>query len=559
MISTPAIPRVAPFVVPKLWLAGVLACVGLSAAIALGWLAWGRQAKVGLFVLQYALVLPAALAFRRTGASADGAPSGRGLRYGAIGLFCVVSMPLGAYLGESIYSGDESAYLFQARLFAAGQVSAESPAGAAPARVFRFQHHLIYDGRWFGKYPPGWPALLAPAMLLQLERFVNPLAGLAILWLTWRIGLLLFGLLVADYAVLLLAASPFFTLSCVDYLSHATACLWLALALYCLLLAWRGGHSAWYLGGMLLSLLLLSLVRPYVAAWTGSLLGLGALWLLRYRWRSALLLAVAGGATGGLGVFALLWFNKLVTGAFWPYTYALYTGTGSIAEVAVSPANLWTNFSTLTLRAVGETILASFPFVFPLAAFAVWRCRRQSKDVLLLAALAGSLVLAYLAQTHSSFSLVGERYYFETFFLMALLGAVGWTRLWQHRRTAGQFALAGCLLMQAMLYPVYLRRLLEAHEPSRKVLRAVRQISVESAVVYLQNSIEFRAFDLNPNLPDWRRTPLFLMSDPGPALRRQVACGLGRSRWIEVGYQDESGVAVVGPIHTVDCASERSE
>lgn len=580
MISTPAVPRAAPIVLPTGWLLGLLASLSLCAAVALGWLTWGWHAKLGLLVVQYGVVLPATISFRRGASRSSAAPAERGWRMASIGFFCCLVLPLAGFLGEAIYSGDESAYVFQARLLADGKLTADAPGeGPIPAssplsdpavrqRVFRYQHHLIHEGRWFGKYPPGWSALLAPAMLLHLERFMNPLAGLAILWVTWRIGLLLFNAMVAELALLVLVASPFFTLSCVDFLSHASAGLLLGLAVYCLLLAWRRNvpepsdhppprHSAgWYLAGMMLSLFLLCLVRPYVAAWTGTILGLGALWVMRFRARSSLLLIGAGGTTAALAVFTLLAFNKLLTGAFWPYTYSLYTGTAGIAEVAFSPARLWVNVTTLTSHSFGETVLASFPFVFPLAAFAVWRDRRRSKIVLLLAALVASLVVAYLGQSNSSFSLTGERYYFETFFLVALLAAWGWALLWRNRCfAAAKVVLTALLLSQVLLYPVYLRRLVQAHEPARQVLYAVSQIRSDGAVVFLQNSRRFRAFDMNPNTPDWRHAPLFVMADPGAALRHDVTCSLGRSRWIEVGYNDWSGLAMVGSRHPVDCSA----
>jgi hypothetical protein len=580
MISTPAVPRAAPVALPTAWLAGLLASLCLCVAVAFSWLTWGWHAKVALLVVQYGLVLPAAIFFWRGAAVSSAAPVARGWWRASIVFFCCLVLPIAAFLGAAIYSGDESAYVFQARLFRDGKLSVDAPGeGPVPAtsplsdhavrqRVFRYQHHLIHDGRWFGKYPPGWSALLAPAMSLQLERFVNPLAGLAILWVTWRIGLLLFNPMVAELALLILVASPFFTLSCVDFLSHASAGLLLALAVYCLLLAWQRNASdpsdhppprrsvGWYLGGMMLWLFFLCLVRPYVAAWTGSILGLGALWVMRFRARSSMLLIAAGGSTAALAVFALLAFNKLLTGAYWPYTYALYTGTVDIAEVAFTPSQLWANLTKLTSHSFGETVLASFPFVFPLSAFAVWRDRRRSKIVLLLAALVASLVVAYLGQSNSSFSLTGERYYFETFFLVALLAAWGWALLWQKRCfAAAKLVLAALLASQLMLYPVFLRRLVEAHEPARQVLSAVNQIQAQGAVVFLQNSRRFRAFDMNPNGPDWRHADLFVVADPGAELRGDVTCSVGRSRWIAVGYNDRSGLATVGPRNPVDCTA----
>lgn len=580
MIVTPAAPRVAPFVLPTTWLCALFLALALSAAVAFGWLTWGRYTKLALLVVEYGLVLPATIAFWRAESARSVERSLRGWRIASIVFYCCVAFPLAAFFGDATYSGDESAYTFQARLFADGKLTSDAPgAGPIPSsspladpavrhRVFRFQHHLIHEDRWFGKYPPGWSALLAPAMIVHLERLLNPLAGLAILWVTWRIGLLIFGAIVADFALLLLVASPFFTLSCIDYLSHASACLLLAVALYCLLLAWRRSvpelsehapprrPAGWYLGGMMLSLFLLCLVRPYVAAWTGTILGLGALWVMRYRVRSSLLLVCAGGATAATAVLALLSFNKLVTGAYWPYTYALYTGTVDIAEVAFSPSQLRANFTALTSVSLGETIVSSFPFVFLLAAFAVWRDRRRSKLVLLFGALVASLFFAYLGQSRSSFSLIGERYYFETFFLVALLAAWGWALLWQRRRyTAGRAVLVAFLLLQAMLYPVFLRRLIQAHEPARQVMSAIRHLPIDGAVVFLQNSLQFRAFDLNPNEPDWGRAPLFVMTDPGPSLRPDVACSLGRSRWIEVGYSDSTGLALIGPASSVNCSA----
>jgi hypothetical protein len=110
-----------------------------------------------------------------------------------------------------------------------------------------------------------------------------------------------------------------------------------------------------------------------------------------------------------------------------------------------------------------------------------------------------------------------------------------------------------------VLFPVYGRRLLDAHAPSRQVLRAVRELPLDDAVVFLRNSVHFRAFDLNPNPPDWRRAPLFLMADPGPARRRDVVCSLGRRRWVTAGYDDARGVALVGAAQPVNCPRPGSE
>ena len=53
---------------------------------------------------------------------------------------------------------DEMAYLFQARVMARGALWAPVPDNAAP---FWVPFVLTLGGRRFGKYPPGWPAVLA--------------------------------------------------------------------------------------------------------------------------------------------------------------------------------------------------------------------------------------------------------------------------------------------------------------------------------------------------------------------------------------------------------------
>src|SRR5262249_8824267 len=49
---------------------------------------------------------------------------------------------------------DSVAYLFQAKIFASGRLWADLP----PTPEF-FEHEFVVmrDGRWFGKYPPGFP------------------------------------------------------------------------------------------------------------------------------------------------------------------------------------------------------------------------------------------------------------------------------------------------------------------------------------------------------------------------------------------------------------------
>ena len=72
---------------------------------------------------------------------------------------------------------DSVTYLFQAQTLARGALTAPAPPLATAEATAHFDQEflLVRDGRWFGKYPPGWPALLAVGIRLGAPWLVNPL------------------------------------------------------------------------------------------------------------------------------------------------------------------------------------------------------------------------------------------------------------------------------------------------------------------------------------------------------------------------------------------------
>src|SRR5262249_47047950 len=129
-------------------------------------------------------------------------------------VFLLAGAPLAWYWGHGQTVSDESAYRFQARVFASGHVASE----ALPVRLadFRspnaevpFAGHVIYGGRWFAKYPPGWPAALALAEAVKIGWMASLLLGAGILLLTGAIAAYIFDPWTAGMAVLFSAASPY--------------------------------------------------------------------------------------------------------------------------------------------------------------------------------------------------------------------------------------------------------------------------------------------------------------------------------------------------------------
>jgi len=80
---------------------------------------------------------------------------------------------------------DEMAYVWQAQAIAGGDLVLPSPPNPI---IFLVPFVIDYHGQRFGKYPPGWPTLLAFGFATGLEDWVNPLlAGLGI-WLLYLLA-----------------------------------------------------------------------------------------------------------------------------------------------------------------------------------------------------------------------------------------------------------------------------------------------------------------------------------------------------------------------------------
>jgi hypothetical protein len=122
------------------------------------WVLLGGAAAVGLAC---GALRPAWL--RRFQAALLGVPSW--LFVGAVLVFALLaSLYCAQYVdGFSYGTPDESTYMFQARMLAAGHLYAPAP---PHHEFFQFRFCLQQWGRWFGIFPPGWPAVLAVGVWL---------------------------------------------------------------------------------------------------------------------------------------------------------------------------------------------------------------------------------------------------------------------------------------------------------------------------------------------------------------------------------------------------------
>lgn len=208
---------------------------------------------------------------------------------------------------------DGVASLFQARIFARGQVVLPLPADTQFVRIFGVLDRGAGLGHWCGMYPPGWPLLLVPGVWAGAPWLVNPVLGAALIVCAGRVGTMLLGRAAGRTGALLLFASPLMIELSALHLSHVATALFCCLCLGCLrhMLAtgrWLFGLLAGVSWGVAF------LCRPLTALVVGAALGLAHLCagraLLR-NWRGILAAALAAAAAAA----ALAAFQHATTGS----------------------------------------------------------------------------------------------------------------------------------------------------------------------------------------------------------------------------------------------------
>jgi 4-amino-4-deoxy-L-arabinose transferase-like glycosyltransferase len=131
--------------------------------------------------------------------------------------FCAALL-VAMYIFEDMpHLEDEMAYVWQAQAMARGKLSVSTP---PEPKAFLVPFVVDYNGQRFGKYPLGWPAMLALGERLDLRILVNPLLAAWGVWLTYLLGKRLFSELVGLLAAALTLTSPFFLMNSGSLLSH---------------------------------------------------------------------------------------------------------------------------------------------------------------------------------------------------------------------------------------------------------------------------------------------------------------------------------------------------
>jgi len=515
----------------------VLSC--LRRPVHFEWFAIAAQFLLLLPALVFALRPP--VLGERAWPRSGGVP--RWLTAACLAGFLTAALVAGSRVSPGVLIPDESAYGFQARILASGSLVAQPPPGAtdvptgAPVPL-RFVHHLVSTRGWYAKYPIGWPLVLAAAEPYGLGWVVAPLVALVLLLLVRAIAREAFG--GTGFAAMWLAMlSPLFLAGAVGRMPHALAgALTAAACLFCLRGVRTRRLSDFAL--MFAPLVLLFHVRPFTGLIMSVVLGCAALIAVRRERGLAWRVAAVGVAAAVLAGVSVAAYNRELTGSVWLSPYAWYRNLPVPAEISASPASIAGGAMLQKLRMSAQSTLAwSFPLAFVLAAWGCW-LRRALTATRILAVVYPALVLGHLVQPEWSAWVIGERYWFEGYFAVAILAAQGMASLDARWQPSVRLRLTVAVLLTAWgagtcVAAVNYLEFVSRHR--RIVAEAVERFRDRPCVVFLADTPPvFYGEHLNLNDGDWRSAPAVVLRDPGAQDRPLWAGLFGRDEWVVITY-----------------------
>lgn len=434
-------------------------------------------------------------------------------------VFGLVTASRYGLLGNTAITDDENVYTFMARTFASGRLYL--PSMPEPVRPFFDNQFLINDGKWYGIYFPGHPAVLALGERVHLMRWVPAVAAALTVALTFAVGRRVFGQRAALLALPLLALSPFFVLSSATLLAHSTAGLLLMTFVYAALrVLERPDRAGWWLvAGLALSWA--GLTRPVsAAAFAVPWLVLLTTTALRRRaggrgWAGALVFCLLGAGAAGL----LAAYHTALSGD--PFTTGYHTfsrinrfsfALGSLVAPAPYPSlfELGYTLARLNFWLFGWPVsLAFLPFF------------RRTREGLALLLAPASVVLVYALTTVPSINVVGPVHYAELIAPLVLVSASGIEELAQWARSrlnasAGRvlaLPIAATLCALILYAPLYLGSLSAMARVARAPYDLVDSAGLERAVIFVRS---LGALDMPPW--SWAYYP----RNPSPALDDRV-------------------------------------
>lgn len=426
-------------------------------------------------------------------------------------LLSLVTILAAYWMADRVYERmahfeDEMAYVWQAQAISGGDLALPSPPNP---KTFLTPFVIDYHGLRFGKYPPGWPTVLALGFLSGLQDWVNPfLAGLGI-WLLYLLAKRLTTPAIGLLAVILMLASPMFWLLSGSMLSHA----WSLVLTLGFVLAWidtfnqkadpgppsrpaeprRAGDDPGEIKNLAdssefvakgppiwltvlvagLSLGVLALTRPMDAVGVALPFFVHGLFLLIRGDRLARVRVISIGLIAALVAGLVIAWQFALTGnpllnpytLWWKYDKVGFGLGYGRWEDGHNLEHAWKNiqYSLQANPGTGDDILGWGNLWWIFLPFGLWTLR-QNRSAWLVAGIFPSLLLVYVPYWIGSWE-YGPRYYYEGMLSITILSGAGVAWLagegWRLRKILAGLALA--LLLGFNLFTYLPGRLWKMH------------------------------------------------------------------------------------------------
>lgn len=473
---------------------------------------------------------------------------------------------------------DETAYLFQAKTFAAGALAAPAlPHGTEGA----FDFYLLQSGKagWIATPPPGWSAVLSLGWLLGVPWLINPLLAALSVLLGHRLVERCSDRWTANVAVLLMATSPWLLETSASLMTHALSLVlilgaWLSLVIACARVA-QGRRSIAAVLCLIAGLLMggLFVNRALEGVLIGSLSGLWLIWSLRTRaWQF-----VPFYGLGCIAVGALIFpYNAHFTGnplvaPLASYLAVLWQGTGNDfgfgPHVGPPPSwsqlDLWPGHSpleglinivdgirALNLELFGWTIGSLF-FVW---IYVIWGKAHPFARTMALVALA--VIGIHFFYWFNAIYYIGPRYWYAAYFPFVALSACGVAALADQLQQRGIEQARGRVVATLMLLALFaLTVFMPWRAYDKYAARARLGVAVQSvtsrpefayAVVFLSHDAYHASAILND--PFLRPGRAILVQELGPASDARVLAAFPDRRAAHVTFDAHNQASVAfGP------------
>jgi hypothetical protein len=428
-------------------------------------------------------------------------------------------------------SGDEYAYLFQAEQFARGHLWARPPPLGDTFVAFRT---WVIGDKWLSQYPPGWPLMLALAMVAGIPDWsVNAwlgAAGVAALAAPcW--GFRDRALAAAVFALYVL--SPFYMLNSASFYSHTWAAL--LVLLVCITCLWYQREArviALVACGALLGLLGFSRYFSLVL-----LLPALVWWLFVENKRHRLHIFSVMASCGAPILAALLVYQYWVTGDPLRSTYSLIT-TNEV-DLSLKLENLM-NGAWLSTYRFAELSLWTCPLLLPTYVLCLVS-KLRSRSLAFYDLVFPSFVLGYVFFADLGGNRYGPRYYFDAFPLMlvTIVSSIGGAAA-KERSASVRRVVVGALLVSGVYVVCALPLACNAfrHQVNQREepYRLAAGLGLDDAIVIIQASSGpgILAEDLARN--DTGLQGRVLYARPGSSVAELHRWSPARSVWIYGGH-----------------------